>query len=234
MTTTPTLVLNNVTKSIAGREIITGCNIALYPGEVCAIIGPNGAGKTTLFKLIPGLTFPSSGDITITGCKLDSNSNDTLLAKIGATIEAPEFQADVTAIQALQLHFDLLGLTDHASIDDLLAKVGLTASTRSPVASFSLGMKQRLALARAIGHHPALLVLDEPTNGLDVTGISEFRSLIAELSAAGVTVLIASHILTELERTAHSIAVLANGRLGSKRDMKTILSENGDLETFYN
>lgn len=233
-TTTPTLELSDVTKSLNGREILTGCSITLHPGEICAIIGPNGAGKTTLFKLIAGLAFPSSGTISVTGRRADSDSRDALLKHIGVSIEAPEFQSGATAEQVLQLHFDLLDLTDHQPIDELLALVGLTAATKSPVASFSLGMKQRLALARAISHRPTLLILDEPANGLDPTGISDLRNLVTTLATEGMTVLMASHVLTEIERTAHTVAVLADGRLGTKQDVTSILGVgDGSLEKFY-
>lgn len=223
-----------MTKSIDGRNIITGCNITLDPGEICAIIGPNGAGKTTLFKLIAGLIFPSSGSIVVTGQTVNSASRDGLLARIGACIEAPEFRSGATAEQILQLHFDLLGLTNHRTIDELLALVGLTAAARSPVASFSLGMKQRLALARAISHRPTLLILDEPANGLDPTGISALRDLVTSLAAEGMAVLMASHVLTEIERTARTVAVLTNGRLEAKQDVTNILGANRrSLEEFY-
>ena len=232
--TTPTLELTGVMKSIDGRDILTGCSITLHPGEICAIIGPNGAGKTTLFKLIAGLAFPSSGAIVVTGRMLDCDSRDALLARIGTSIEAPEFRNGATAEQGLQLHFDLLGLIDHRPIDELLALVGLTAAARSPVASFSLGMKQRLAIARAISHRPTLLILDEPANGLDPTGISDLRDLITRLAAEGVTVLMSSHVLTEIEQTAHTVAVLTDGRLGAKQDLTSILDRNdGSLEEFY-
>ncbi|WP_058234933.1 ATP-binding cassette domain-containing protein [Devriesea agamarum] len=231
---TPTLDLTGVTKCIDGRAILAGCSITLYPGEICAIIGPNGAGKTTLFKLIAGLAFPSSGTIAVTGRMFDNGSRDALLARIGASIEAPEFRNGATAEQVLQLHFDLLGLSDHQPIDELFALVGLTAAARSPVASFSLGMKQHLALARAISHRPTLLVLDEPANGLDPTGISDLRDLITSLAVEGMTVLMASHVLTEIEQTAHTVAVLTDGYLGVKQDVTSILDANGgSLEEFY-
>lgn len=233
-TTQPTLQINRLTNTISGREILTSCDLRVAPGEICAIIGPNGAGKTTLFKTITGLTFPTSGTITILGRTLSAHTRDELLSRIGATIEAPEFHPAATARTTLGLHFDYLGIAPPAPVDDLLERVGLTGAADMPVASFSLGMKQRLALARAIGHRPELVVLDEPANGLDPTGIADLRKLLASLAQQGTTIVIASHILTELERTAHTVAVLTGGRLGQKQDIRTALDgTGGGLETFY-
>lgn len=233
-TAQPTLQISRLTKTIAGREILASCDLELAPGEACAIIGPNGAGKTSLFKIITGLTFPTTGTVSILGQSLTHHTRDGLLSHIGATIEAPEFPTATTARTALQLHFDLLGTTPPQPVDELLEKVGLTGDADTPITSFSLGMKQRLALARAIGHRPELLVLDEPTNGLDPTGIADLRALLASLAEQGTAILIASHVLTELERTAHTVAVLTDGRLGPKQDIRTVLdSTDGGLETFY-
>lgn len=230
----PTLHISGLTKTVAGREILTSYDLTVEPGEICAIIGPNGAGKTTLFKTIVGLTFPTSGTITILGHTLTEATRDAVLSRIGATIEAPEFPPAATARTALNLHFNLLGITTPPPIDELLHQVGLTGSADTPVASFSLGMKQRLALARAIGHHPELVILDEPANGLDPTGIADLRELLACLAQQGTAIVISSHILTELERTAHTVAVINAGQLGYKHDIRTIVNNTeGGLEAFY-
>lgn len=231
-----TLQITALTKSIAGREILSPSTLSVARGEICAIIGPNGAGKTTLFKLLAGLAFPTSGTMSILGCSFDHASRDELLSDIGVIIENPEFRTGTTAHDVLQLHFDMLGMTTTSpQIAEILAHVGLANSAQEPVASFSLGMKQRLALARAIAHQPKLLILDEPTNGLDPTGIADLRKILTDLAAHGVTILIASHVLTELERTAHTVAVLVEGRLGDKQSIQTILAQHGgSLESFYN
>ncbi|KQB84598.1 ABC transporter ATP-binding protein [Corynebacterium oculi] len=230
-----TLQITALTKSIAGREILSPSTLNVARGEICAIIGPNGAGKTTLFKIITGLAFPTSGAITILGRSFNHVSRDELLSDIGVIIENPEFRAGATAHDVLQLHFDMLGVTTPPQIAEILAQVGLVNSAQEPVASFSLGMKQRLALARAIAHQPKLLILDEPTNGLDPTGIADLRQILTDLAANGVTILIASHVLTELERTAHTVAVLVEGQLGDKQSVQTILAQyDGSLESFYN
>ncbi len=234
VTVQPTLHISRLTKTIASREILTSCDLAVAPGEICAIIGPNGAGKTTLLKTIVGLTFPTSGTITILGHTLSDTTRDGLLSRIGATIEAPEFHPAATTRTALGLHFDLLGITSPTPVDELLDRVGLAGAADAPVASFSLGMKQRLALARAIGHRPELVVLDEPANGLDPTGVANLRELLASLAQQGTTIVIASHILTELEHIAHTVAVLTAGRLGQKQDIRTVLDgTDGGLEAFY-
>lgn len=230
----PALQVTRLTKAIAGREILTRCDLATRAGEICAIIGPNGAGKTTLFKVITGLTFPTSGSVTVLGLPLDDATRDGILSRVGATIEAPEFRQGATAMEVLDLHFDLLGIAPHSTVKQLLTEVGLSGAANSPVASFSLGMRQRLALARAIGHRPGLLVLDEPTNGLDPSGIADLRSILANLAAEGVAILIASHILTELENTAHTVAVLSAGRIGAKQELASVLHRHREgLEGFY-
>ncbi|WPF68168.1 ABC transporter ATP-binding protein [Corynebacterium sp. 21KM1197] len=230
-----TLQITALTKTIAGGEILSPSTLSVARGEICAIVGPNGAGKTTLFKLIAGLAFPTSGTITIFGQSFDHTSRDGLLPDIGVIIENPEFRAGTTAHDVLQLHFDMLGMTTHPPIAELLAQVGLANSAQEPVASFSLGMKQRLALARAIAHQPKLLILDEPTNGLDPTGIADLRQILTDLAAHGVTILIASHVLTELERTAYTVAVMVEGQLGDKHSVQTVLAQyDGSLEAFYN
>ena len=223
-----------LTKSVAGRELVTDCTISLFPGEICAIIGPNGAGKTTLFKMLAGLTIPTSGTIRFEGELFDSASQSEILPRIGSMIDAPEFRAKATAREVLQLHIDMLGIRPETSIQEQLNTVGLAGAGDSPVASFSLGMKQRLAFARATFHQPTLLLLDEPANGLDPDGATELRRALTDTASQGTGVLVASHILSELERSVHSVAVLSNGYLGTKRSLPEVLDEHaGSLENFY-
>ena len=230
----PTVRAATVSKAIAGREILRGCNLTVHPGEVCAVIGPNGAGKTTLFKILTGLVFPTSGSIDILGKPLNSTTRDQILGNIGSVIETPEYRPGTTAHDILQLHFDLLGASNHDSISALLARVGLEGAADAPVASFSLGMRQRLALARAISHRPQLLVLDEPANGLDPSGIADLRHHLSSLADDGIAILLASHILRELEHTAHTVAILNEGRLSAKKEVVDVLAADPTgLEGLY-
>lgn len=231
--TTPALRCADLSKAVGGHEIVSRCTLSVDPGEICAVIGPNGAGKTTLFKTLTGMVFPTAGSVAILGTDFDHVNRDLLLPQIGSVIEVPEFHPGHTAAQTLQTHYDYLGLPT-GPIEPLLDRVGLTNTADSRVDSFSLGMRQRLALARAISHNPRVLVLDEPSNGLDPTGIADLRELLAQLAATGVSILVASHVLTELERTVHSVAVLNQGRLTAKKELSTVIDRyEGGLEGFY-
>lgn len=229
-----TLAITGLGKTIAGREIIRDCTLSVSAGEVCAVIGPNWAGKTTLFKTLAGISFPTVGRIELLGEPFTAAHRDRLLGSIGSVIEAPEYRRGASASDVLQLHLDMLGTTAHDPIPEILARAGLNGAEDSPVASFSLGMKQRLALARATSHRPRLLILDEPANGLDPGGIADLRQRLIELADDGVAVLIASHILSELEHTADTVATLTQGRLSPKHRMGEVVAENSDgLEGLY-
>jgi len=221
--TIPALQIDRLTKAIGGREILRGVSLSVDPGEICALIGPNGAGKTTLFKTITGLVFPSSGTVSVYGETMDAARRDRLLPQFGVTIEVPEFEPRLTARGVLQAHLERMGSSVVQPIEELLDLVGLQGAADSPVAGFSLGMRQRLALARAVAHRPRILLLDEPTNGLDPTGIADLRSVLAGLPGQGVSMLVASHILSELERSAHTVAVIDGGRLGPKVALSDLL-----------
>ena len=232
--TQPSLKISNVFKAIAGREVLSNCTLEIHEGEICALIGPNGAGKTTLLKAIAGLIDKTGGEIHICGAELSRETRDSILPRLGLTVEVPTFQPSATAREVLVGHFAMFG---HEAVDEpqeLLRTVGLDGAADSPVGSFSLGMRQRLALAEAIGHRPRVLALDEPANGLDPGGVVELRKILSDLSRSGVSVLVASHVLTELERTAHSAVVLNRGRLGRKQAMGEILTRHSrGLEGFY-
>jgi ABC-2 type transport system ATP-binding protein len=228
------LKISNVSKAIAGREVLSNCTLEIREGEICALIGPNGAGKTTLLKTIAGLVDKTAGEIRMCGVELSRETRDSILPHLGLTVEAPAFPPNATAREALVGHFAMF---DHEPVDEpqeLLRTVGLESAADSLVGSFSLGMRQRLALAEAIGHRPRMLALDEPANGLDPGGVVELRKILSDLSRSGVSVLVASHVLTELERTAHSVVVLDRGRLGRKQAMAEILARHPrGLEGFY-
>ncbi|MGH1145400.1 ABC transporter ATP-binding protein [Bacillus pseudomycoides] len=219
------LKTNQLTKSFEGREVVSGVNMHVKKGEIYGFLGPNGAGKTTIMKMITNLIKPTSGEIEISGEKLTDTSFD-LLKRMGTIIEYPIFYDKLTAKENLYLHCEYMGHYDEKSIDHALDLVKLHNIENKKVKDFSLGMKQRLGIARAITTKPELLVLDEPINGLDPIGIKELRELFKILCKEyGITLLISSHILAEMEQMSDTIGIIQNGKLIKEVSMKSINGE---------
>jgi ABC-2 type transport system ATP-binding protein len=218
----------NLTKAFNGKEVISNINMSVKKGEIYGFLGPNGAGKTTVMRMITNLLKPTSGEIEILGEKLTDKSYE-VLKRMGTIIEYPVFYDKLTARENLELHCEYMGYYDKKAIDNALKLVDLKGIDNKPVKEFSLGMKQRLGIARAITTKPEFLMLDEPINGLDPIGIKEFRSLFKMLSKEyGMTVLISTHILGEIEQIADTIGVINNGRLLDEVPMDTIRGKNTD------
>jgi ABC-2 type transport system ATP-binding protein len=216
----------NMTKSFKNKEVLSNVNMNVTKGEIYGFLGPNGAGKTTMMKLITNLIKPTSGEIEIFGEKLTSKSYETL-KRIGSIIEYPVFYDKLTGRDNLELHCEYMGYYDKTSIDKALNLVGLEGIEKKAVKDFSLGMKQRLGIARAIITKPEILILDEPINGLDPVGIKEIRNLIKMLNKEyGITVLISSHILSEVEQIADTIGVINKGKLIEEVSMDSIREHN--------
>ncbi|PRT05013.1 ABC transporter ATP-binding protein [Bacillus wiedmannii] len=219
------LKTNQLTKSFEGREVVSGVNMHVKKGEIYGFLGPNGAGKTTIMKMITNLIKPTSGEIEIFGKKLTDTSFD-VLKRMGTIIEYPIFYDKLTAKENLYLHCEYMGYYDKKSIDHALDLVKLHNIENKKVKDFSLGMKQRLGIARAITTKPELLVLDEPINGLDPIGIKELRELFKMLCKEyGITLLISSHILAEMEQMSDAIGIIQNGKLIKEVSMKSINGE---------
>ncbi|WP_454639129.1 ABC transporter ATP-binding protein [Bacillus mycoides] len=219
------LKTNQLTKSFEGREVVSGVNMHVKKGEIYGFLGPNGAGKTTIMKMITNLIKPTSGEIEIFGEKLTDTSFD-VLKRMGTIIEYPIFYDKLTAKENLYLHCEYMGYYDKKSIDHALDLVKLHNIENKKVKDFSLGMKQRLGIARAITTKPELLVLDEPINGLDPIGIKELRELFKMLCKEyGITLLISSHILAEMEQMSDTIGIIQNGKLIKEVSMKSINGE---------
>lgn len=213
---------NQLTKVYGGKEVISAVNMHVKKGEIYGFLGPNGAGKTTIMKMITNLIKPTSGDIEIFGKTLTNRSYE-VLKRLGTIIEFPIFYEKLTARETLDLHCEYMGYYDKKEIDHVLDLVKLINTDGKPVKDFSLGMKQRLGIARAIITKPELLILDEPINGLDPIGIKEIRELLRMLCKEyGITILISSHILGEIEQIADTIGVINNGRLIKEISMDTI------------
>ncbi|MEB3519577.1 ATP-binding cassette domain-containing protein [Streptococcus sp. S2(2023)] len=225
--------IKEVFKTIDNEEILSGINLQISEGEIYGFLGPNGAGKTTLMKCMLSLSTITSGSIEIFGKKLQENREE-ILSQIGSIIESPIFYDNCTAKEILEMHTQYMGKTViESDIIRALRMVGLK-NTSKKVKDFSLGMRQRLALARAFLTKPKLLILDEPINGLDPIGIQEIRNLLLSLSKEhGITILISSHILSEISQIADKIGFIKNGEMVEQVSMKEIRRENIDLEEYF-
>lgn len=216
---------NQLTKVFEGKEVVSGVNMHVKKGEIYGFLGPNGAGKTTIMKMLTNLVKPTSGEIEIFGERL-TNTSYEVLKRMGVIIEYPIFYEKLTAKENLELHCEYMGYYDKAGIDRALDLVKLHNVDNKKVKDFSLGMKQRLGIARAISTKPELLILDEPINGLDPIGIKELRELFKILCKEyGITLLVSSHILAEMEQMADTIGVIQDGKLIKEVSMKDINGE---------
>jgi len=216
----------NLIKAYKGKEVVSNVNMNIKKGEIYGFLGPNGAGKTTVMKMMTNLVKPTSGEIEIFGEKLTDTSYE-VLKRLGTIIEYPIFYDKLTGRENLELHCEYMGYYDKKAIDKALELVNLKNIDNKPVKDFSLGMKQRLGIARAITTKPELLILDEPINGLDPIGIKELRDLFKMLSKEyGITILLSSHILGEIEQMADTIGVINNGRLIEEVSMESIRESN--------
>ncbi len=204
--------LENVTKTFNQNEVIKNCNMTVHSGTIYGFLGANGAGKTTIFKMLTGLLAPTAGQIEVLGLNF-SEHKDEILKNIGSIIEIPIFYDHLSAKENLEIHLSYMGIPN-SDIDKTLEIVGLFNTVSQPVSKFSLGMRQRLGIARAIIHKPKILILDEPINGLDPMGIREMRTLFRDLvENHNMTILISSHILSEVEHIADTVGVIVNGSI---------------------
>lgn len=202
----------NLTKSYADFTAVSRINLHIPKGAVYGFLGPNGAGKSTTMKMFLGLTKPTGGSFTINGKKYPDNRVE-ILKEIGSFIEAPAFYGNLSGEENLEIIRKILGLPK-SSVEEALEIVGLTQYRKRLAKKYSLGMKQRLGLAGALIGKPPILILDEPTNGLDPVGIHEIRALIRSLPEKfNCTVLVSSHLLSEIERMADTIGILNHGHL---------------------
>ncbi|MCL2604554.1 MAG: ABC transporter ATP-binding protein [Defluviitaleaceae bacterium] len=206
------LEATNLTKRYGGKPAVNGVSLTVEKGDIFGLIGQNGAGKTTFMRMATGLARRDEGEIELFG-EREPKKVSTARARMGAVIETPALYANLSAVQNLEYCRIQRGITDKTRISKCLETVNLTDTGRKKVKNFSLGMKQRLGLALAILSHPDFLILDEPVNGLDPTGIIEMRDLIKRLNSEGITLLISSHILTELAQVANKYAIIHHGRL---------------------
>ncbi|MFT3799046.1 ABC transporter ATP-binding protein [Microbacterium sp.] len=204
---------SGLTKQYRGVPVVEGVNLAVAPRQVFGFLGPNGAGKSTTMKMLLGLAHPTSGTVEMLGEQFSPRSAKRVLPRVGSLIEAPSFYGHLTGRENLDIVRRIKGVPA-VSVDAALETVRLTHAAKKLAKEYSLGMKQRLGIAMALLGTPELLILDEPTNGLDPAGIHEIRELIKSLPQThGLTVVVSSHLLSEVEQMADTIGIIDHGRL---------------------
>lgn len=226
---TTSIEVLHVEKNYGRKEVLKDFSLSVERGEVYVLLGKNGAGKSTLFKILTGLTKATNGTIVILN---ESEDLEKVKIKIGSNINEPVFYEHLSAHENLKIHCEYMGFSKDR-IKDWLKTVGLTIDNDRPVKEYSLGMRQRLVLARCLVHDPELLIIDEPLNGLDPRGIRQFRELIEEISILGKTIIMSSHILTEVESVATRIGVIYDGQLVLDEKKEELVTNYQDgLENF--
>lgn len=212
----------DLVKSYKNRTVVDAVNIHVKKGEIYGFVGPNGAGKSTVMKMLLNLTQPDSGEVYMFGEKIRSTSYESL-KRIGSIIESPYFYEKITGHKNLELHCEYMGFHNEERIDEVLQIVDLRTIEGKTVSHYSMGMKQRLAIARAILTKPEFLILDEPINALDPEGIREMRTLFRRLNQEyGITIFISSHILSEVEQIADTVGIIQSGKLLKEISIKDI------------
>ena len=224
------LEVKNLTKSFGKRKVLDDISLDIYEGDIVGLIGPNGSGKTTFMKTIVGLYYADSGSVKIAGYDIQKNLEQAL-SKIGCMIENPDMYSHLTGRKNLQITAILNQLKKKDNIEEMIHFVGLEDRIDEKVKTYSLGMKQRLGLANALIKKPKLLILDEPTNGLDPYGIKELRELLKKISIEqNMSILISSHILSEIENVCDRIFIINSGKLVSEFGIEEIKYKHISLE----
>lgn len=230
MNTIPVVQLRDVTKRIGSKTIVDHLSFDVLPGEVFGFLGPNGAGKTTTIRMIVGLMSLTEGEVLVKGLSIRKQFEEAMM-HVGAIVENPEFYKFMSGYQNLQ-HFARMipGITEER-LQEVISLVKLEHRIHDKVKTYSLGMRQRLGVAQAILHRPSVLILDEPTNGLDPEGIRELRDYLRQLSQQeGIAVIVSSHLLSEMELMCDRVAIIQNGKLLDVRSFKDAQSGPGFLE----
>lgn len=229
------LATADLTKRYGQRTVVENLNLSVPAGSVYGFLGPNGAGKSTTMKMLLNLVQPTGGQVQIMGQPMTRATRRDLLGGIGSLIEAPPGYAHLTGAENMRLVQRMLGLK-RQQIDYAVGTVRLQDQMSKKVRDYSLGMKQRLGIAMALARQPKLLILDEPTNGLDPAGIEEMRTLLRRLAGDGVTVMVSSHLLGEIDKTATVLGILSGGRMifQGSRDQLMVASNPDVIITCQN
>lgn len=227
MNQTPVVQLQHATKRIGNKSIVNDLSFDVPAGEVFGFLGPNGAGKTTTIRMMVGLIKISQGDIVIKGHSITKDFSKAI-RNVGAIVENPDLYKYLTGYQNLNHYARMVPGVSKARINEMVEIVGLKDRIQDKVKTYSLGMRQRLGIAQALLHRPPLLILDEPTNGLDPAGIHELRNYLKRLAhEEGVAVFVSSHLLSEMELMCDRVGVLQNGKLVSIQSIKDFVHNGG-------
>ena len=229
----PILLISQIEKSFGRKKILHNVTLQVSKGEVFGFLGPNGAGKTTLIRIILGLVRPNHGEVIINGYNLRTSFKPAI-SRVGAVVETPKFFNHLSGYQNLLLVRNLHSTTPKSRIHDVLELTGLTKYADAKAGTYSLGMKQRLGIARALVNYPELIFLDEPMNGLDPQGMVEIRSLVNTLRHQGISFFITSHLLHEVEQVCDHIAIIKAGIIVTQGRLAELLfsdSETVEIHT---
>ncbi|HBU84583.1 MAG TPA: ABC transporter ATP-binding protein [Paenibacillus sp.] len=225
MNTSPIVETHNLSKTYGGTNRVHQVNLAVETGQIFGFLGPNGAGKTTTLKMLLGLIKPSEGTVKVFGKDLNKH-RPSILNQTGSLIESPSYYGHLTGLENMKV-MQRLRNVPNKNIDEALKIVRLENQKHKQADQYSLGMKQRLGIAMALLAFPSLLILDEPTNGLDPAGIGEIRELIKSLPGQyGITVLLSSHLLSEIEQIATSVGIISDGKLLFQGTMQSLQANN--------
>lgn len=224
--------LKNVTKVIKGKKIIDNLSFTINEGEVFGFLGPNGAGKTTTIRMIVGLMGITSGDILVCG-KNVKNDFEVAMRNVGGIVENPEMYKFLTGYQNLMQYARMIKGITKEKINEVVELVGLSDRINDKVKTYSLGMRQRLGLAQSLLHDPKVMILDEPTNGLDPAGIREIRDHLRKLAKEkGMAVIVSSHLLSEMEMMCDRIAIIQKGKLVDVQNVRDFVNEDTKQKYF--
>ena len=222
----PVIEIDNLSKSFKDFKAVDNLTLRVEPGEIFGFLGPNGAGKSTTIRMMLTLIKPDSGSVKFFGNKI-GGADRSMYKRIGALVERPDFYLYLSAYRNLEFFAGISGMhVTKSQIYQMLERVGLGGREKDKVKNYSLGMKQRLGIAQALIHDPDLIILDEPTNGLDPKGMREVKDLLNDLAKEGKTVFVSSHILREVEVMATSMAIINGGKTVVQGNVKELLDES--------
>ncbi len=221
-----------LTKCFGPVVAVDHVDLKVEEGELFGFLGPNGAGKTTTISMILGLLHPTEGRVNVLGQEV-TPTNTGALRQVGAMVNTPGFLPYLSGRENLRLLARLYADVDDRRVEEVLEQVGLREAAHRKVGGYSTGMKQRLGLAAALMHRPRLLVLDEPTNGLDPIGMKEVRELLRALADAGITIFLSSHLLHEVEQICDRVALIHKGRIVAEGEVRSLLRQYHSLEEMF-
>ena len=219
------LHIQGLSKKFGSKKVLDNISLDAYRGEVLGLLGPNGAGKTTTIKIVMGFLSCDAGDITIDGLNLGKNY-ETCMAKLGGIVENPEMYKELSGRVNLEMYARLHDGVTKERIDEVVRLVGMEARIDDKIKKYSLGMKQRIGLAQALLHKPSVLIMDEPTNGLDPTGIKELRDIFKKLAHEdNIAVIVSSHMLAEMEQMCDRVAVIDKGHILMQKPISEFIKD---------